>query len=215
MRTVSIIDLPFRGREEFGRLFSSFSLDVRRVRPQDMKPADIIVLGGSKRTIDDLMYLRQNGGEQTLRSHLAQGGKILAVCGGFQMLGHYLFDPNLNQGDVPVARGFCLLPHNTYFGAEMLQCQTKATLLVGRGAQGIVRGEEHRSGVSFGHQSSVAEPLLKINRRVALAPCPDPDILTPGAETLDGAVTYDRQIWATYVHLICENEAFLRSFLEE
>jgi adenosylcobyric acid synthase len=215
MRKVSIIDLPFRGREEFGRLFQCLSLDVHRVRPQEMKPADIIVLGGSKRTIDDLIYLRQNGGEQMLRSHLARGGKILAVCGGFQMLGHYLFDPNLKQGDVPVAKGFSLLPHNTYFGARMLECKTKATLLVGRGAHGIVRGEEHRSGFSFSHQPHLAEPLLKIERRVALAPCPDPDIMTPGAETLDGAVTLDRQIWATYVHLICENEAFLHSFLAE
>ncbi len=211
MRKVSIIDLPFRGREEFGRLYSQPSLEVCRTRPQYCKPSDIIVLRGSARTIDDLDYLRANGGEQLLRSHLSRGGKLLAVCGGYQMLGRWLVDPAKKQGEHERIEGLRLLPHSTLFGPQMINCRTTATVLVGRGAKGIITGEEHRSGNSIALDMTGVMPLLSIEKRVAMDS--EQPVETLDFEQVDGLVTTDGQIWTTYVHRICDNDAFLHSFL--
>ena len=146
-----------------------------------------------------------------LRSHLSKGGKLLAVCGGYQMLGHWLSDPAKKQGDSQKVEGLGLLPHCTFFGPNMLNCRTKATLLVGRGANGIISGEEHRSGVSTVLNATGVTPLLAIQQRVAMTS--DEPVSTPAFENVDGLVTTDRQIWTTYVHRICDNDAFLHSFL--
>jgi len=213
LRKATIFALPFRGRDECLPLRSFF--DVEWVRPQDYKGgADVIILPGSGRTISDLDYLRRNGGESALRAHLAGGGVVVGICGGYQMLGQWLFDPFTKQGDTPIVKGLGILPHSTFFGAQMMQTQTTATLLVGTGAGGEVKGEEHRSGFSWMEECARGfEPLLSIKHRRALAPLPEPDTLTPGAETIDGLVTTDRKVWGTYVHLIFHNSAFVRSLL--
>jgi adenosylcobyric acid synthase len=213
LRKAIIFALPFRGRDECLPL--SRYLDVQWVRPQDYKGgAGLIIMPGSLRTISDLDYLRRNGGESALRSHLAQGGVVVGICGGYQMLGQWLFDPFLKQGDSPLVAGLGILPHSTFFGEQMMQTETTATLLVGKGQGGELKGEEHRSGFSWTEECARGlEPLLSIKQRKALAPLPTPGPLIPGGELLDGVVTADRKVWGTYVHLILHNPAFVHSLL--
>jgi cobyric acid synthase len=136
------------------------------------------------------------------------------------MLGRWLYDPWMKQGDKPIAEGFGFLPHSTFFGAKMLNVKTTATLLVGAGAGGEITGEEHRSGFSWTPDGACGfAPMLAIRSRTpfegkaSAAPTPENCRLVPGSEPFDGMVTNDRQIWATYVHCICANPAFQRSFL--
>jgi adenosylcobyric acid synthase len=216
LRKAIVFALPFHGRTIETSPLSHY-FDLEWVAPQDYKGgAKLIILPGSARTIDDLDYLRRHGGESVLRCHLAQGGVVLGICGGYQMLGQWLFDPFMKQGDKPIVAGLGILPHSTYFGAQMMETQTTATLLVGAGQGGEINGLEYRSGFSWTQNEERArslEPLLSIKSRKALAPLPSPGPLTPGGETLDGVVTADRKVWGTYVHLVLHNPAFVRSHL--
>lgn len=218
-----IFDLPFGGRDEFEPIEGMPEFRTAYVRPQDYRGgAQVLILPGSGRTIADLDYLRANGGESIIRSHLSAGGVVVGICGGYQILGERLVDPGRKQGDRLEAAGLGLLPITTYFGPSMLEAKTTARLLVGKWAGSLVSGQEHRSGYSVRHRRRSARhtALTKVVRRELLAARPAPaEILPgftwrPGLERLDGLVSPDRRIWGTYLHLIFYNDSFLHSFFE-
>jgi cobyric acid synthase len=151
MRQFVVFRLPFKGlRNEFLSLRGDPRCNVRWLTPQEYEgDADVIILPGSGKTIADLTYLRQHGGDRIIRHHLSQGKRVIGICAGYQMLGQELFDPFKLQGDEERVQGLGLLPVNTYFGQTMLKSNTKQKLLVGTGAGGTLTGVEVRSGVTF------------------------------------------------------------------
>lgn len=189
----------------------------------------MIILPGSGRTIDDLAALRESGGAEAIRRHLAQGGIVVGVCGGYQILGQWLYDPRLSQGSQALVRGLGYLPHNTIFGPTMVEANAKAPwlsskttgqLLVGRGAGGTIIGEERRSGYSYVSESDASYlPLVAVQGRDLHEPLPDEETIDsvlwqPGHEQVDGLVSADRKVWGSYLHLIFHNAAFQNSFFE-
>ena len=220
---IVIFRLPFRGpTDEFNGLRKNQRYEVSWVRPQDFDGrARVIVLPGSGRTIDDLIYLRQNGGFEAIRRHLSQGGVVVGVCGGYQLLGRQLLDPLHVQGDCDEVEGLGLLPIMTIFGPQMASTRTTARLLVGTGCGGAVVGEERRSGCSSLTTDGLPGflQLLEVTERKFHKPCPQACLLTaaglpwaPATEKYDGLVSVDRKVWGSYLHLIFDNDAFLRSF---
>lgn len=235
MRKLVIFELPFRGRDEFLPLTGILSLDVKWVRPQDYKgDADVIILPGSAATVADLEYLRANGGTRLLSEHLSKGGTVIGVCGGYQMLGKKLYDPQLKQGSQKIVDGFGYLPIETTFGPEMMRCLTESELLIGKCAGAKVGGLEVRSGYSVVDSTNVTaipnrfSHLNRVTKRDFTHPKPEgQNVITtsnpdggetsvnwaPGDEELDGLVSSDRKVWGTYFHLIFHHEAFVQSFL--
>ena len=80
--------------------------------PSGMAWADVVILPGSKQTADDLRWMRQRGFEDALKAHASRGGLIVGICGGFQMLGNQILDPEgmERSGD---EQGLGLLPVKT------------------------------------------------------------------------------------------------------
>ena len=227
MRKFVVFELPFRGRDEFLPLAGNPCLDVKWVKPQHYRGgADVIILPGSGRTMSDLVYLRENGGDRLIREHLSKGGTVIGICGGYQMLGERLYDPFLKQGEDKELAGFGLLPMQTTFGPKMMQSHTTAHLALGLCEGDTVKGVEVRSGYSEANASAVSKthlPLLSIVKRDFQEPKPAREAIRPaenllvdwkpGDEMLDGLVSSDRKVWGTYLHLIFHNEAFCRTFL--
>ena len=91
--------------------------------PADCQGADWLVLPGSKATAADLEWLRTQGLDQTIAQHAAQGGAVLGICGGLQMLGEALIDPHGVDGG---ARGLGLLPLVTVFAQKKTVTKTQA-----------------------------------------------------------------------------------------
>lgn len=225
MRKLVIFELPFRGRDEFLPLAGDPALDVRWVKPHQYRGgADVIILPGSGRTMSDLVYLRENGGDRLIREHLAGGGTVVGICGGYQMLGERLYDPFLKQGVHKELSGIGLLPIQTTFGPRMMQAKTKARLQLSCASQGdAVEGVEIRSGYSevIGKTNAVS-PLNLIVERDYQEPQPAREAILvadgslvdwkPGQEKLDGLVSADRKVWGSYIHLIFHNPAFRRAF---
>ena len=99
----------------------------------ELKNPDLIILPGTKSTISDLRWLRQNGLEAAVLKAASKGTPVFGVCGGYQMLGRRLIDPDGVEGGGEIA-GLGLLPTETVFEKEKTRTQTRGTI---RGLEGI------------------------------------------------------------------------------
>lgn len=105
-------------------------LGVRYVsNAHELGAPDLILLPGTKNTVDDLLWLRQCGLETALLKLAAKGTPVLGVCGGYQMLGQTLDDPTGSESGRPqTLRGLGLLPTRTVFSEQKRRAQVKATV---------------------------------------------------------------------------------------
>ncbi len=154
-------------------------VQVVRVRPGAALPgdADLIVLPGSKATIADLAALRSAGFDIDLAAHHRRGGSILGLCGGFQMLGHTIADPDGIEGVPATVDGLSLIDVATTLTAEKRLEPVRGTSNDGAPFSGY----EMHMGVTAG-----------------------PDCRRPFAQLADGspegAVSADGRVIGTYVH---------------
>jgi adenosylcobyric acid synthase len=153
-------------------------VDFRFIGPgEPISPADLIILPGSKNVRADLAFLREQGWQSAILRHLRYGGKLLGICGGFQMLGKAIADSLGLEGDPGSDIGLGLLDMQTALQAEKQLVQRSGKLTL---EQATVTGYEIHMGVSEG-------PALR--RPLAMLPS--------GSE---GAISEDGQIAGTYLH---------------
>ncbi|MEI8572979.1 cobyric acid synthase [Methylomonas sp. LW13] len=145
--------------------------------PDQVAGADLIVLPGSKSVRSDLARLREQGWDKFIARHLRYGGKLLGICGGFQMLGKSIDDPLGLEGPAGSAAGLDLLDMQTILHAEKCLKQTTGTFY---GQTTKVAGYEIHLGVSSG--PALAQPLFSL------------------ADGHDGAVSADGQVAGSYLH---------------
>lgn len=100
--------------------------------PEDIEKADIILLPGSKNTLADLQHLRANGVADVIVKCFKNGKKVIGICGGYQMMGARLEDPNALEGNIPVIPGLGLLPQCTVIEPEKITKQSNFSFLNGK-----------------------------------------------------------------------------------
>ena len=155
--------------------------DVRLVfvRPGEPIPvSDLVILPGSKATIADLAFFRAQGWDVDLFAHVRRGGRVLGICGGYQMLGRRVADPEGIEGPAGAVDGLSLLDVETALTGEKT-LRRVAGVCVTNGAS--FAGYEMHVGQTGG--SDCARPLLRFS-----------DGRTDGAVSADGRVT------GAYVH---------------
>ncbi len=157
--------------------------------------ADLVILPGSKATIGDLVDLRAQGWDIDLTAHVRRGGHVLGLCGGLQMLGQRIADPDGREGPAGVVDGLGLLDLETTLSADKTLTEVTGRH-VATGA--TVCGYEMHLGRSTG--PALGRPFLNL----------DDGSGTPRPE---GAVSADGRIAATYVHGLFAADGFRRSFL--
>ena len=125
-------------------------LGVRYVsNAHELGAPDLILLPGTKNTVDDLLWLRQCGLETALLKLAAKGTPVLGVCGGYQMLGQTLDDPTGSESGRPqTLRGLGLLPTRTVFSEQKRRVQVKATVAAAPFAGAELEGYEIHTGVT-------------------------------------------------------------------
>ena len=165
---------------DFDALRAHPDIDVRFVRAGEAIPAaDLIVLPGSKNTRSDLDWLRAQGWPDAITRHLRYGGKLIGVCGGFQMLGTLVRDPHGVEGSVGESAGLGLLALTTTMTQEKRLRQVSGTCaFVENGAR--VEGYEIHMGTSQG--AALGLPAFHVDGRP------------------EGAYSPDGQILGTYLH---------------
>jgi adenosylcobyric acid synthase len=162
------------------------------VEPGRALPGDaaLVVLPGSKSTIADLAALRREGWDVDLLAHRRRGGRILGLCGGYQMLGRRIEDPEGIEGPPGGVDGLGLLDVATVMRPEKRLALTEATHL----ATGHpVRGYEIHVGETAGPDR--ARPVLRVGGRP------------------EGATSRDGRVAGTYLHGLFAADAFRTAFL--
>ncbi len=123
-------------------------LSVRYVQsPRQLGAPDVVILPGTKNTIDDLLWLRQCGLESAVQKLAAAGTPMLGVCGGYQMLGDTLADPEgTESGRSQTVRGLGLLPTQTVFTDAKHRTQDTATVTAPQLAGAVLTGYQIHTG---------------------------------------------------------------------
>ncbi len=156
--------------------------------PQD---ADIVLLPGSKATCSDLTMLHAEGWDIDIKAHARRGGIVVGLCGGFQMLGHAVADPEGVEGSRGVIQGLGLLDITTTIAGDK-------TLTDASGVEATtgepVHGYEMHIGKTTG--TDTLRPMLDLHGRG------------------DGAVSADGRIMGCYLHGLFVSDSFRAKFLE-
>ncbi|HRM75124.1 MAG TPA: cobyric acid synthase, partial [Paracoccus sp. (in: a-proteobacteria)] len=148
--------------------------------------ADLVVLPGSKSTRGDLAFLRAQGWDIDLQAHLRRGGRVLGICGGYQMLGRMIHDPQGHDGAPGSDAGLGLLDVETRMAAEK-----RLTRIEGRALGQPIEGYEIHMGRTTGPDCT--RPFAHI---------PQPD----------GAISPDGRVAGTYLHGLFADNAFRAAF---
>lgn len=160
---------------------------------EDIARADIIIIPGSKSTLADLYELRRNGVAKAIHDARRKGrATVLGICGGYQMMGRYVDDPDHVEGDVTRLPGLGLLPTVTRMTREKTTRQCRFTT-------------EPKGEVMSGYEIHMGETV------------PDGDALPSPLATLDDGTTdgfvADERCMGTYLHGILDNSAFVDRLL--
>jgi len=162
-------------------------IDFMFVGPDQKIPsADLVILPGSKSVRADLNWLRLQGWETYLQKHLRYGGKLIGICGGFQMMGMKIFDEMGVEGNKGMSEGLGYMDFTTSLTKEKVVRNTEGYLILGNVK---ISGYEIHSGVSKG-------PAL--NKPATM--------LTHGQ---DGAICSRGQIFGSYLHGLFETNESL------
>jgi adenosylcobyric acid synthase len=141
--------------------------------------ADLIILPGSKNTRGDLAWLREQGWPAAIARHLRYGGKVIGICGGFQMLGQSVDDPHGVEGTAGSIEGLGVLEMRTELTRDKHLLQVRGHCAFGAGQAGV-RGYEIHMGVSQG--AAMRQPAFIIDGRD------------------EGALSADGQVLGSYLH---------------
>ncbi len=194
---VVVVALPHMANfDEFDPLARRSDVRLRYVREaEEFGNPDLVILPGSKVTIADMDYVRQSGIESRIRSHIWNGRALIGVCGGMQMLGSSIHDPDGIESERRMAEGLGVLDIETRLIGEKLTTRTTGKIV---GNEGLLAGARGMAVSGYEIHVGVTES----------------DKGASGVmETADGgaAIGYaDRtgRAFGTYVHDLFKNEAF-------
>lgn len=158
---------------------------------------DVIILPGTKNTMDDLKWMRQNGIEAAVLKHAAGGGAVVGICGGYQMMGTYLSDPDGVEGGGDM-RGMGLLDADTVFMDGKTRTQVTGRVTGGEGIFAGLKGAELEGyEIHMGKTKSSLPCLLTVS---------------DGKETKNDGLTRGN-IWGSYIHGIFDRASFTDAFV--
>lgn len=167
-------------------------LDVEYIKHlEEIPPADLIILPGSKNVGFDLEWLKSQGWVHAINKHLRYGGKLIGICGGFQMLGHNVDDPLGIEGEKKTHQGLGLLNISTTLEAEKQLTNVMGKLSF---ADVEIKGYEIHAGQTTG--KDLEYPAVFIEGKP------------------DGVVSKDNQILATYLHGLFDSSEACNALLD-
>jgi adenosylcobyric acid synthase len=175
-------------------------------QPEEMAAADLLILPGTKQTLDDLRWLEQRGFAQELRRHAEVGVPIVGICGGFQMLGVAIEDPQgiENQGEPCRRTALGFLPARTVLRAEKTVRRVRGSL-----RRNFFCNDSALPVPFEGYEIHVGETFYQTGARLLA------DIERQGTieSVADGAVSESGRVLGTYVHGLFDNDDFRHAFI--
>lgn len=199
---VAVVRLPgISNFTDFEPLVHEAGVRLRYVSsPEELGEPALIILPGSKTTMADLAVLRRSGLARAVMEEHERGTVILGICGGYQMLGRRIRDPEGVEGPMSEAEGLGLLPVETVFGGEKTTVQVEARAVAPRPLAGLrTQGYEiHMGEVRRQGGSAWFRVLRRLGRQ---------------ARRLEGAISADETVFGTSIHGLFAEDEFRRGFL--
>ena len=158
----------------------------------DITQADVVIIPGSKTTIADLCELHRSGMAKKLKTYVANGGVIFGICGGWQMMGKQILDPDQIEGELSHCLGLNFLPHQTILTPQKITRQ-RQVISCYPVAVSSIRGYEIHQGITQFTENERGHPLFD-----------DANL---------GYVSENHQLWGGYLHGLFDNGVWRRSWL--
>lgn len=180
---VAVLALPrISNHTDFDALRLHPQISFQWVGPNQVIPAcDLLIIPGSKNTRADLQFLHEQGWDEHIKKHLRYGGKLIGICGGFQMLGEVIHDPQGLESEQGSSAGLGLLHLQTTLEPHKVLQQRSGFLWDQKSS---VQGYEIHCGISCG--DALRTPACYLETNNGLAP--------------EGAISADGCILGTYIH---------------
>jgi adenosylcobyric acid synthase len=164
---------------------------------QEINSPDIIILPGTKNTIDDMAFIRETGIEEKILEHYKKGKIVIGICGGYQMLGSVIEDPSGIESSVKAIEGIGIFDMKTVMEKEKLTTQVTGEII---SDAGILRGLKGKKIKGY-----------EIHMGAASGVIPDKGFCAIENSRTDGTVKSN--VVGTYVHGIFDSEEFTRGLL--
>jgi len=220
---IVILKLPrIANFDDFDPLRNEAGVCVRYVASvAEFGNPDAVIISGTKSTIADLEWLRQNGLADAIIQFAKQGGAIVGICGGYQMLGQWIADPHRVESKEERVSGLGLLPVTTEFSKEKNTYQTQARINCERGWLSRLHG-----AMVNGYEIHNGETIVILSEAKNLYDNPrDPSLAlrVTGENSFlrlarnnasDGYISPGGKLWGCYLHGIFNNDDFRHAWLE-
>jgi adenosylcobyric acid synthase len=202
---ITIIHLPHIANfDDFDPLEAAVGRVCYVREARELGKPDLVILPGSKSTIHDLLYLRRQGLDRAIIEQSRAGTPVIGICGGYQMLGKMIYDPEKMESQESAVPGLGLLESETRFGAVKTTTRVKARVIAEKGLFAGLRGMAV-SGyeIHMGQTDNAgAAPVFQIEPNDAGRPT-----------VTDGAVSENGLVFGTYLHGLFQNEDFTHALL--
>uniref|UniRef100_A0ACD5GTZ1 Cobyric acid synthase CobQ n=1 Tax=Desertifilum tharense IPPAS B-1220 TaxID=1781255 RepID=A0ACD5GTZ1_9CYAN len=191
---IGVIRLPrISNFTDFDPLEAESTVNLQYISPKErLGYPDAVIIPGSKTTIADMLVLQQTGMAEAIREYVAAGGTVLGICGGFQMLGQMLADPEGVEGEEGRFKGLDLLPIKTVIAGQKIARQRVVTSNFPRAGLPVAGYEIHHGRTTL-VESSTTQPLFD-----------DSNL---------GLVNLNQSVWGTYLHGLFDNGTWRRTWL--
>jgi adenosylcobyric acid synthase len=192
--TVGVLRLPrIANFTDFDPLESEASVNVKFIHlKQSLGHPDAVIIPGSKTTIADLIALHKSGMAEELQNYVAAGGTVLGICGGYQMLGKILADPEGIEGQEGRYRGLGLLPLKTVIAGQKVARQRTVTSNFPQEGLPVSGYEIHQGRTRLIEEGGIQPLFDDVNL---------------------GVVDDSHSVWGTYLHGIFDNGPWRRAWL--
>ncbi len=204
---VAVIRLPrISNFDDFEPLEHEKDVVLRFIEhPEEASGVDLLILPGSKKTVSDLQWLRQNGFSEVIERRVEQGKPVLGICGGCQMLGKLIEDPQKVESEDTIVQGLGFLPLRTRFENSKVTTQVRARianpsfLTDGQNGGEISGYEIHMGRVETIKNTDVPFEIFNRNEKPV--------------RLLDGAIRKSGHVVGTMIHGLFENDSLRASLL--
>lgn len=188
---------------DFDPLEAEPDVYLRYIKPGDsLGRPDCLIIPGSKNTVGDLQAIREMGWDKEILDIAERGIPIIGICGGFQMLGQTIADPDAIETSQKETPGLGLLNIMTVFDHEKTTEQVRGRSLMEGMISRTVVGYEIHMGESF--RGPGVKPAFELVRENS-----------PNQVVLDGAVNQDGSVWGTYLHGLFDADQYRRDLLNQ
>jgi len=202
---IAVIALPsFSNFTDFDSLRAEPSVSLLFYRTAEgLAQADVVILPGSKQTVDDLLWMKESGLDIALRRY-AHTGLIVGICGGMQMLGKTISDPSGMEHSGSV-EGLGLLPIRTVMQTEKVTRNARGEM-----AAEILFGQKIEQTRVAGYEIHIGHTNYEVGaKHFSNLVCSD----EPSNTSRDGCISSDTRIFGTYLHGLFEEDSFRHQFL--